>query len=68
MKVRCVKDTGDSIFKIGDICECVKINAGANIYRVSNKKGRTLCSYDTYLYDLSHPGSVTDRSESRNFP
>jgi len=46
MKVRCVKDTGDSIFKIGDICECVKINAGANIYRVSNKKGRTLCSYE----------------------
>lgn len=46
MKVRCVKDTGDSIFKIGDICDCVKINTGRNIYRVSNKKGRFFCSYE----------------------
>lgn len=46
MKVKCVDDKRSGIFKVGDVCDCVKINAGANMYRISNKKGSTLCSFE----------------------
>lgn len=46
MKVKCVDDRHSVIFNVGDVCDCVKINAGVNMYRVSNKKGRTLCSLE----------------------
>lgn len=46
MKVKYVDDKHAGIFKVGDICDCVKINAGVNMYRVFNKKGSTLCSLE----------------------